>query len=142
MDEFCIRLDTMMGILGPVVLLKRLTGAVYHHFLVNGLPLLLELVPLHKQQHMWFMHDGALTHFLLTVRRHLNLTFDEQWRGRGDPVNWPAQSFHLNPVEFWLWGHLMPLVCSTSINDLEVLQQRVENSRREIRVKPGVLTSV
>jgi hypothetical protein len=28
--------------LGPVVLPNRVTGAVYHHFLVNDLPVLLE----------------------------------------------------------------------------------------------------
>jgi hypothetical protein len=38
--------------LGPVVLPNRLTGAVYHRFLVNNLPVLLEHVPLHQRQHV------------------------------------------------------------------------------------------
>jgi hypothetical protein len=66
-------------LLGPVVLPNRLTGAVYHRFLVKDLPVLLEHVPLHQRQHMWFMHDGAPTHFLRVVRQHLNKTFGEQW---------------------------------------------------------------
>jgi hypothetical protein len=37
-------------ILGPVVLGNRLSGAVYHCFSVNDLPVLLEHVPLCQQQ--------------------------------------------------------------------------------------------
>jgi hypothetical protein len=43
--------------------------------------------------------------------------------GRGGPVNWPARSPDLNLLDFWLWGHLKPLVYSDTIYDLEVLQQ-------------------
>jgi hypothetical protein len=34
---------------------------------VNDLPVLLEHVPLHQRQHIWFMYDGAPTLFLRTV---------------------------------------------------------------------------
>jgi hypothetical protein len=84
---------------------------------------------------MWFMHDGAPPHFLRIVRQHLNQSFDEEWTGRGDPAIWPARSSDLNPLDFWLWGHLNYLVHSAPINELEVLQQRVENAYQEIRVK-------
>jgi hypothetical protein len=113
---------------GLAVLPSRLTGAVCHCFLVNGLPVLLEHVPLHQRQHMWSMHDGAPPHCLRTVRQHLNQTFGEQWIGRGGPVNWPARSPDLNSLDFWLPGHLKALVCSAPISDLEVLQQRVQNA--------------
>jgi hypothetical protein len=52
------------------------------------------------------MHNGAWPHFLRIVRQHMNQTFGEEWIGRGDPLNWPAQSSDLNPLDFWLWGHL------------------------------------
>jgi hypothetical protein len=52
-----------MNILGPVVLPNRVTGAVYHRFLVNDLPVLLKHVPVHQRQHRGFMHDGAPPHF-------------------------------------------------------------------------------
>jgi hypothetical protein len=64
-------------LLGPVVLPNRIMGAVYHRFLVNDLPELLEHVPLHQRQHMWFMHDGAPPHLLRIVGQHLNQTFGE-----------------------------------------------------------------
>jgi hypothetical protein len=114
--------------LGSVVLLNRLTGAVHYHFMVNELPVLLEHVPPYQLRHMWFMRNGAPVHFLRTVRQHLNQTFGEEWIGRGGPVNWP----YLNPLEFWLRGHLKTSVCSAPIIDLEVLQQRVENVCQEI----------
>jgi hypothetical protein len=85
--------------IGPVVLPNRLTGAVYYHFLVNELPLLLVQMSLH-QQHMWFMHDGAPSHFLRIVRQLLNHTFGEQWIGRRGSVNWSALSPKLNPLDF------------------------------------------
>jgi hypothetical protein len=88
------------------------------------------------------MHDGAPLNFPLIVRQHLNQTFGEHWTGRGDPVNWPAQSSDLNPLDFWLWEHLNTFVYSVPINDLEVLQQRVENSCQEMRVKPGIFGRV
>jgi hypothetical protein len=54
-------------LIGPYVLPHRLTAAVYHNLLVNVLPELIEDVPLWVQYHMWFMHDGALAHFLIHV---------------------------------------------------------------------------
>jgi hypothetical protein len=143
------RVNVLVGtlcdqLLRPVVLPHRLTGSVCHRFSVNDLPVPLEHVSLH-QQHLWFMQDRAPPHFLPTVRLHLNQTFGEQWIRHGSPANWPARSPDLNPLNFWLWGHLETLVCSEAINDLEVLT-RVENACQEIRVKPGifgrVLTSV
>jgi hypothetical protein len=106
---------------------------------VSDLPvgLLLEHVLLHQRQRMWLMRGGA-QHSLRNVRLHQNQTFGEQWIGRGGPVNWPARSPDLNPLEFWLRGHVEALVYSARINGLEVLQHRVENACQESRVKPGI----
>lgn len=75
-------------LLGPIILPGRLTGAVYHPFLTNDLPILWEHVPLHQLQHMWFMDNGAPAHFLCVVRQHENQTISEQWTGCGGPVSW------------------------------------------------------
>jgi hypothetical protein len=72
----------------PIVLPNRLTGAVYHRFLVNNLPVLLEHVPLHQWQHM------------------MEPDFSEQLLGRGGPINWLARFPDLNSLDSWLWGHL------------------------------------
>jgi hypothetical protein len=113
-------------ILGPVALPNRLTGAVYYRFLVNGLPELMEHVPLHQRQHIWFTHDLAPPHFLRTLTQHLNKAFGEQWIGCEGPVNWHAWSPGFNSLDFWLLGAPKSLVYSTPISDIEVLQQRVQ----------------
>jgi hypothetical protein len=110
-------------VLGPVILPNKLTDAVYHRFLLNDLPVLLEQVPLHQRQ-------------------HLNLAFGEHWIGRGGPFNWPGRYPDLNPLDLPLSEHLETLVYSAPINELAVLQQQVENACQEIRVKPGILDGV
>jgi hypothetical protein len=102
---------------------------------VNDLSALLEHVPLHQRQHTWFMRDGASPHFLCIVRQRLNQTFGEQWIGSGGPVNWPARSPDLNPLDFWLWVHLKILLYSAPISDLEVLEQRLENACQDIETR-------
>jgi hypothetical protein len=111
---------------GQVVIPNRLTGAVCHRFLVNDLSVLLEYVPPHQQQHVWFMHDGAPPHFLHTIRQYLNQTFQWKWIGCKGLVNWPAWSPDLNPLDFWLWEHLKTLVYSVPVSDSQVLQQWIE----------------
>jgi len=71
------------------VLLNGLTGRACVDFLQNELPLLLEKVPLAKRKRMVFQHDGATAHYKTLVTHHLNLTFSEQWIGRGGHVQWP-----------------------------------------------------
>jgi hypothetical protein len=36
---------------------------------------------------------------------NLSQIFGKLWMGHGGPGNWPARSPHLNPLDFWLWGH-------------------------------------
>jgi hypothetical protein len=74
-------------LIGPADVSNRLIGSVYHHFLMNELPVLLEHGLLRQQQHMWFMHDGASTYFLCIVREHLNQASSEQWIGVVGPFN-------------------------------------------------------
>jgi hypothetical protein len=109
---------------------------------VNDLPVFLEHVPLHQQQQMWFMHEGAPLRCLRRVRQQLNQTFGAQWTGRGGSVNWPSWSPDLSPFDFGLWKYVKTSVYSALIYDLEALQQRAENACREIRVKPEIFDRV
>jgi hypothetical protein len=56
------------------------------------------------------MHHGAATHFSLAVRDVLNNTYHGGWIGRAGPTAWPPRSPDLNPLYFYLWGHLNTLV--------------------------------
>jgi hypothetical protein len=92
----------------------------------------------HQPQHMRFTHGGASPLFLRIVRQHQNQTLGDLWLGRGGPVNWPARSPDLSPLDIWLWKHLKLWCIQSQSVSYEVLQQGVENACQGIRVKPGV----
>jgi hypothetical protein len=120
----------------------RLNGMVYLNFLREELPDLLDDVPLQLRQNMWFMHDGAPAHYSVAVREHLNESFPNQWIGRGGPVPWPARSPDLNPLDFYLWGHLKTLVYSSPIDTIEELCLKISNGIETIKQTPGVFERV
>ncbi|KAJ4449249.1 hypothetical protein ANN_00646 [Periplaneta americana] len=105
-------------LVGPHVLVNRLTGQSYTNFLENTLPHVLEATPLINRQHIHFLHDGAPTHFSRTTRRYLDRRFPDRWIGRCGPIAWPPRSPDLNPLDFYLWGHLKSLVYSCPVPDL------------------------
>ena len=65
---------------------SNLTGDTYLNFLQHVLHGLLEYVPLHVCQNMWFPHDGSLPHFTPSVRGHLDRRFGQTSIGRGGPI--------------------------------------------------------
>ncbi|KAJ4434007.1 hypothetical protein ANN_16326 [Periplaneta americana] len=109
-------------LVGPHVLVNRLTGQAYTNFLENTIPHVLEDTPLINRQHIHFLHDGAPAHFSRTARRYLDRRFPDRWIGRGDPIAWPPRSPDLNPLDLYLWGHLKSLVYSSPVPDLESLR--------------------
>jgi hypothetical protein len=54
----------------------------------------------------WFQHDGTPPHFSRRAREILDQQYPDRWIGRGGPRNWPARSPDLNPLDFFLWGHV------------------------------------
>lgn len=131
--------DTLVG---PHFLPPALNGANYRHFLENELPLLMEDVPLQTRETAFFMHDGAPAHYTLDVRHYLDDTYGNRWIGRGGPVQWPARSPDLNPIDFYVWGHLKSLVYAQPIPDIETLRQRIIDSCNTIRNQPGIFERV
>ncbi|GFU47859.1 uncharacterized protein TNCV_4966741 [Trichonephila clavipes] len=55
------------------------------------------------------------------VRNYLDVTFGQQWIGRGGPVRWPARSPDLSCLDFYFWGHMKPLVYDTPVDNAEEL---------------------
>lgn len=115
-------------LIGPHVLPHRLTGERYLRFLDATLPELLEDVSLASRMNLWYMHDGAPAHFSGTVRRHLDNAFPSKWIGRGGPVAWPARSPDLNPLDFFLWGHLKSVIYEGEVDDVNTLQRRIQHA--------------
>ncbi|KAJ4445414.1 hypothetical protein ANN_07219 [Periplaneta americana] len=64
-------------LVGPHVLVNRLTGQAYTNFLENTIPHVLEDTPLINRQHIHFLHDGAPAHFSRTARRYLDRRFPD-----------------------------------------------------------------
>lgn len=140
-------LNVWMGIvgnnlIGPFFLPLRLNGESYLEFLLQELPVLLEEVPLNIRNRITFMHDGAPPHFSRPVRTHLSNTFGENWIGRGGPINWPPRSPDLNPLDFYLWGHLKTMVYTTPIETIEELRNKIVNACEEIKNRPRILARV
>ncbi|KAJ4435828.1 hypothetical protein ANN_18447 [Periplaneta americana] len=102
------------------------------------IPHVLEDTPLINRQHIHFLHDGAPAHFSRTARRYLDRRFPDRWIGRGGPIAWPPRSPDLNPLDFYLWGHLKSLVYSSPVPDLESLRNRILACSEDIRNTPGV----
>lgn len=129
-------------LIGPHFLPPRLNGEAYVQFLREVHPVLLEEVPLGVRRDMFFMHDGAPAHFSQVARQHLTETYANQWIGRGGPVNWPARSPDLNPLDFSTWGHLQQLVYHTPVRDVEDLRNRIIDACRVIRETPGIFERI
>lgn len=134
------------GILGNYLFFSflpaTLNGDRYLQFLTIDLPNLLEDLPLNMRCVTWFMLDGAPAHFDNRVRGFLNETYRNNWIGRGGPVAWPPRSPDLNPLDFFLWGHLKILVYSTPVDTLEDLKERILNGVESIRHTPGIFRRV
>jgi hypothetical protein len=94
------------NLFGPHLLPYRLTGQNYKFFLGNNMPEYLADVPLIIRQELHFMHDGVPAHLSLVARKYLNRKFTGWWMGRGGPIAWPPHSPQINPLDFYLWGHL------------------------------------
>jgi hypothetical protein len=95
-------------------------------FLQEVLPVLFEDVPLAVRCDMWFQRDGAPAHFSAQTQQHLNTQFPDRWLGRGGPVLWPARSPDLNPLDFFLWGHLKEIVHRDPPTDMEDLTKKFD----------------
>ena len=50
-----------------------------------------------------FQQDGATPHYGLIVGQWLNNKFPDRWLGRRGPIEWPARSPDLTPLDFFLW---------------------------------------
>ncbi|KAJ8981708.1 hypothetical protein NQ317_017752, partial [Molorchus minor] len=87
------------------VLPNRLGAKAYLNLLHNVIAELLEDFPIGLVRRMLYQHDGAPPH----IGRHvtwLHKSFNGRWISRRGPVLWPARSPDLNPLDFYLRGHM------------------------------------
>lgn len=129
-------------LIGPYILPARLAGATFLDFLENVLPDLLEDLPLGLRRNMWFLLDGAPAHFSVHVRNWLNGHYPNRWVGRNGPVVWPPRSPDINPIDFFLWGHIKNVVYATEVQTVDDLWQRIQAACTDLRQNPNVFERV
>lgn len=130
------------AIIGPVFIAENLNGNIYLNMLENTIePLITEALEnqldeegnlLLAEEDLRFQQDGAPPHYVLPVRQWLNDNFPNQWIGRRGPIEWPARSPDLSPLDFFLWGHLKSMVYKTEPENIQDLRQRINHECRSI----------
>ena len=83
---------------------------------------------------MIFQQDGAPPHYANVVRDALNEKLPGRWMGRRGPIEWPARSPDLSPLDFFLWGYIKDKVYQTRLKSIDELKRAV---LREIRKLDG-----
>jgi hypothetical protein len=129
-------------LLGPYIIPDRLTGQNYADFLRTTLPDYLEDMPLASYRQQYFMHDGAPAHFSLSARRHLNAHYPGCLIGGGEPIAWPPRPPDLNPLDFYLWGHVKSVVYATAIDNVPTLCALTMAACQIVRNTPGIFDCV
>ncbi|GFS60576.1 RNase H domain-containing protein [Trichonephila clavipes] len=70
-------------------------------------------------QELWFQQDGATCHTARATIDLLKDTFGDRLISRFGPVNWPARSCNLTPLDYFLWGYVKkPITLVTYINEV------------------------
>lgn len=92
------------------------------------LPAIRALVPQDQLNYLWFQQDGCPAHNIRAVQTLLRHTFQDRIISNGGPVNWPARSPDLTPLDFYLWGYVKNEVYEFEPPEtVQELQERVQN---------------
>lgn len=133
-------------ILGPFFFDGTLNGEQYLEFLEFELiPALAVLYPNPDEpdipnNSLWYQQDGAPVHYTRSVREYLDTVFPGKWIGRRGPIEWPARSPDLTPLDYFLWGYLKSKVYFNRPNNIDELKARI---RHEVRlIQPQVIHNV
>ena len=83
--------------------------------LQDGLPALLENVPIQTRRQIYYQHGRAQPHFSQVVRQYLNHKFPNRWIGRGGTQNWPPRSPDMNALHYHMWGYMKAIVYACGV---------------------------
>lgn len=125
-------------ILGPVFIEGRLNGAGYLELLQRQIG---DMVSQLNEANLIWQQDGAPVHNIAAVREFLNDNYGT-WIGRGGTISWPARSPDLNPLDFFLWGHLKQVIYEMGGNSLEELKNKIRTEVENLNSNPALITSV
>jgi hypothetical protein len=77
---------------------------------------------------------GTCVMLLRAVRGVYSITYHGLWMGRGGPTAWPPNSPDLNPLDFYLLGHLQTLAYALPLDHEGKLHHRIVDAW-QIRLK-------
>ena len=81
-----------------------------------------------------FQQDGAPAHYANSVRNLLNEKLPGKWIGRRGPIEWPARSPDLTPLDFFFWGVIKDRVYGEKFTEIESLKAAIA---REVSIVNG-----
>ena len=90
---------TSSAVVGPFFIRDTMNGERYLKTLSNNIFPVVTSWDNFQQLH--FMQDGAPPHFATAVRSWLNENVPMRWIGRRGPLEWPARSPDLTPLDFF-----------------------------------------
>jgi hypothetical protein len=76
------------------------------------------------------------------LHKMFEVRIKHKWIGCNGPVEWPPRSPDLNPIDFYLWGHVKSEVYSTPVTNVDELWERIVATFGAIRNRPGQLERV
>lgn len=79
-----------------------------------------------------FQQDGAPAHTSRRAQLTLREMFGDRVIGRGGIEDWPPRSPDLNPLDFFLSGHVKGLVYRESVADRADLEARIVAALRSV----------
>lgn len=117
------------GLIGPFFFEGTVNG---HNYLNMLRTQFFPLVQNHEND-IYFQQDGAPPHYAREVREWLDNTFDGRWLGRRGPVEYPARSPDLTPLDFFLWGAMKQLVYSENPRTVQDLRRVITEKFAKIQ---------
>ncbi|UYV69624.1 hypothetical protein LAZ67_23000332 [Cordylochernes scorpioides] len=87
---------------------------------------------LYGNDDFYFQLDGAPPHYHRDVRAYLDQNLSGQWIGRRGPIEFPARSPDLTPLDFFLWGTVKDGVYKRKPRNLDILWNEIQAVCREI----------
>jgi len=121
------------NLIGPTIIEDRINGANYLNFLDNILPILLEDVPLHTRQQMWYQLDGAPAHFTRPVYASDYTSISQHNGLEGEVLSWPPRSPDLTLLDFFVLDCMKEMVYNIVIENRDHLVRKIHEVATQIR---------
>ncbi|UYV75878.1 hypothetical protein LAZ67_13001645 [Cordylochernes scorpioides] len=118
------------GLIGPFRFEGTVTGINYLTMLADSI--FPAIRALYGNDDFYFQLDGAPPHYHRDVRAYLDKNLSGQWIGRRGPIEFPARSPDLTPLDFFLWGTVKDGVYKRKPRNLDILWNEIQAVCREI----------